>query len=214
MTKLLLIGDIHGKWEQYGALLHKLRGQYDRSVQVGDFGWGFSDQDLWNTARTDQLHEVMDKGDNKYIRGNHDNPAMCKTHKYCIDDVTYEADTDIMYIGGAYSIDKLYRQIHNLDWWEDEELNMQDLQLAIDTYEQVKPKIMVTHEAPESVVPELFHWYKKEFPSDTRAAFQHMFELHQPDIWVFGHWHQDIDVTINGTRFVCLNELSHLILDV
>ena len=208
----MLIGDIHGKWEQYGALLHQHKPE--RSVQVGDFGWGFKGQDIFSTARTDMLHEFMDRGDNTYIRGNHDNPTMCKHHKYCIDDVTYESDTGIMFIGGASSIDKHYRLIHGLDWWEDEELDYHDLSLAVQTYEQVKPKIMVTHECPETIVPHLFNWYKSEFPSDTRKAFATMLEIHKPELWVHGHWHTSADKVIDGTRFVCLAELEVLKVEV
>lgn len=214
MTKLLLIGDIHGKWEQYARILHDHKGKIDRSVQVGDFGWGFSDQEAFGQSRVEQLHESMEQGDHTYIRGNHDNPEMCKHHKYCIDDVTYEGDTGIMFVGGANSIDKHYRLLHGWDWWEDEELDYKDLQLAIDTYEQVKPRIMVTHEAPESIVPQLFPWYRKEHPSDTRVAFQHMLEIHKPELWVFGHWHTSANKVIDGTQFVCLKELETMEVDV
>jgi hypothetical protein len=33
-----------------------------------------------------------------------------------------------------------------------------------------------------------------------------MFELHQPKLWVFGHYHTDYDEVIQGTRFVCVNK--------
>lgn len=41
-----------------------------------------------------------------------------------------------------------------------------------------------------------------------------MFEMHQPRIWLFGHWHFDFDGVIDGTRFICLGELSYRDLDV
>jgi len=39
MSEILLIGDVHGKWEQYADLLKKY--SPDRSIQIGDLGWGF-----------------------------------------------------------------------------------------------------------------------------------------------------------------------------
>jgi Icc-related predicted phosphoesterase len=41
-----------------------------------------------------------------------------------------------------------------------------------------------------------------------------MFQEHQPKLWVFGHHHQSKDVQINGTRFVCLNELETMTLEL
>jgi Icc-related predicted phosphoesterase len=75
---------------------------------------------------------------------------------------------------------------------------------------------MVTHECPESVAHQLFGVEGKlkfDFPSRTRQAFQSMFEMHQPEVWVFGHWHESRDVVISGTRFVCLAELEYKDID-
>ena len=42
----------------------------------------------------------------------------------------------------------------------------------------------------------------------TNAALQRMFEAHQPDRWVFGHYHTRWDAKLNGTRFTCLDMLG------
>jgi len=39
-------------------------------------------------------------------------------------------------------------------------------------------------------------------------GLQIMFDMHRPKLWIFGHYHQDFDDVIKGTRFVCLNELK------
>jgi hypothetical protein len=41
-----------------------------------------------------------------------------------------------------------------------------------------------------------------------------MFSIHKPDLWIFGHWHCDADEVIDGTRFICLNELSYVDVDM
>lgn len=215
MTTMMLIGDIHGKWQAYSEILKTAN--VDRTVQVGDFGWGFHGQDTGvMPGRVLALETAMDTyngGDNRYIRGNHDNPAMCKQHRFCIDDLTYEPDTGIMFMGGAWSIDRAWRT-EGIDWWADEELSYNDLQTAIDVYESVKPRIMVTHECPEDVVGKMFPWYRKEFSSRTRDALGTMFYLHKPELWVFGHWHTNADRVVDNTRFVCLNELNTMLVDV
>jgi len=200
---MLLIGDIHGKWKEYSDILKKY--EPARSVQLGDFAWGFPH----NTARIAELEYAMSTfgNDNRYIRGNHDNPVACKNHKFCIDDATYEPDSGIFLLGGASSIDAAQRT-QGVDWWDDEELSQSDLYLALDLYEQVKPRIVLTHECPEDVVGNLFNWYRADFPSRTRQALGSMWAIHKPDVWVFGHWHSFIDRTIDGTRFICLDELQ------
>ena len=61
---------------------------------------------------------------------------------------------------------------------------------------------------PKRVPAARFNRTKINDPSRTRQAFQAMFEAHQPDLWVFGHWHHSFDGVLDGTRFVCLNELE------
>jgi hypothetical protein len=50
--------------------------------------------------------------------------------------------------------------------------------------------------------------YKFDDPSITRQALNIMFEIHKPDFWFFGHWHDRRNWSIDGTRFVCLAELD------
>jgi hypothetical protein len=68
---------------------------------------------------------------------------------------------------------------------------------------------MVTHDCPESIARNLFLEMKISFPSITRQALDGMLNIHRPNIWIFGHYHQSIDTVINGTRFICLNELEY-----
>lgn len=42
----------------------------------------------------------------------------------------------------------------------------------------------------------------------TSQALQRMFEEHQPEYWMFGHYHLDRTFKIGRTEFCCLNELS------
>jgi hypothetical protein len=211
LPKRLLIGDIHGKWREYARILEVY--QPDSSVQVGDFGVGFRGT---NQAAVDQVHYAMDNfgtGDNRYIRGNHDNPEICRADPRCIPDATFEKETGTFFLGGAWSIDHAWRT-EGVDWWADEELSMDELYAAIDVYEKAKPDIVISHECPEDIVGYMMPWYRREFPSRTRDALGSMWSLHKPKLWVFGHWHSSVTATFDGCQFTCLNELEHMTINV
>jgi len=203
---MFFIGDVHGYYNQYERLIKT----HSNTIQVGDMGVGFkktlSNGEVMFFANPS--HKNMVKSGARFIRGNHDNPNVCKKHSQYIHDGTIE-DTPLgkmMFIGGAYSIDKEYRT-KDYDWWEDEELSYQELSKMIDKYLEVKPDVMVTHDCPESI---LAYIHSHHFGINTRTgqALDNMFSLHQPKIWVFGHHHKKFHMEIKGTRFYCCAELA------
>lgn len=203
------IGDVHGKYRPYRELIRGV----PRSIQVGDMGVGFL---KWphGTPSLNPPYDAMREGDHRFIRGNHDNPGACKRHTQYIPDGTVE--NDMMFIGGAVSIDKAYR-IEGYSYWSDEELSLAELNQMVDIYATVRPRIMVTHECPEEVSKVLCEragWAKFEIGSRTRQAFQSMFETHKPELWIHGHWHLSMDHVVDGTRFICLAELEYKDIDV
>jgi len=208
--KTRFIGDVHGKLFDYMNLIDNPTNPCTRSIQVGDFGFGF-DQRKEYVAELNRFTNRPNHN-HRFIRGNHDDPAVCKARSNYISDG--HTEDDIMFIGGANSIDRATR-VEGVSWWPDEELSYSELSDIQVKYNDFKPRVMVTHECPESVVGHMFDWYaKKQFKSVTRQAFDMMWQYHKPDIWIFGHWHADRDVNIMGTRFICLNELSFIDLDV
>jgi predicted phosphodiesterase len=205
------IGDVHGRYSSY----KKIISQVSESIQVGDMGVGFLSHTNGKYL-ANPPHAKMVKHNARFIRGNHDNPEVCKKHSQYIPDGFIES-TDkntIMYVGGALSIDKDYR-IEDVSWWKDEEISYIELMSIIDTYVPVAPDIMITHEAPELIAEQLFSkGGKLTFPSRTRQAFQIMWELHKPKLWIFGHWHLHKDSVIDDCRFICLAELQYIDLDI
>ena len=186
------IGDTHSKWEQYLPLTEGVD-----SIQVGDFGIGFR-----------KVPDINPRA--RFIRGNHDNPELARNHPNWIKDGLIE--NDMMLIGGAFSIDREWRT-EGVDWWPDEELTIPDLQQLLDIAIAVKPRIIVTHDCPESIIPYLF---PRALPirSRTQQALDAVLHSVKPALWIFGHWHYDRDVTIDGTRFICLDELSYIDVDL
>lgn len=207
---MLLIGDVHGKWREYARILEVY--QPERSVQVGDFGIGFNGE---NRLDRDQLKYAMANfgADNRYIRGNHDNPEACREDPFWIPDATFEEDTGIFYLGGAWSIDHAWRTV-GVDWWADEELSIDELHAAIDLYEKSKPEVVISHECPEDIVGYMMPWYRREFPSRTRDALGSMWSLHRPRLWIFGHWHSSVTATFDSCQFTCLNELETMSINI
>lgn len=208
MAQTRIIGDIHGKWQEYALLTAGV----ERSVQVGDFGVGFAGP-YWHERANDRHAD----GRHRFIRGNHDDPEKCKTEMVgYIPDGTVEKD--VMFVGGAWSIDADART-EGVSWWRDEELSMEEFYRIIETYSVVRPRVMITHDCPTTVSKVMFHDKKlslsgQHYQTRTGAALQAMFEIHQPELHIFGHWHHTKTEMIEGTKFMCLGELDFVDIDL
>jgi len=201
------IGDTHGKYGAYKTII-KL---YPNTIQLGDMGIGFKKYDSYDGESyfTNPPYDKMVQMNARFIRGNHDNPFVCKNHTQWIADGTIEGD--MMFVGGAFSIDKDYRR-EGYDWWPEEELSHIEMLKILDIYVRNKPRIMVTHDAPECMLTYLVSHHMK-FSTRTGQFFDRLFEEHQPEIWVHGHHHISFDKVVKGTRFVCLAELEHKVIE-
>lgn len=221
MALTRIVGDIHGNFNEYSFYNLGL-GRYrhatdpappDRSIQVGDFGIGFYTP-YWHESVNDWMKK---NPDHRFIRGNHDDPAMCKKMNNYIPDGTVEGD--VMYIGGAWSIDKDWRT-PGVDWWPDEELSIEELTKLIDVFRANKPRVVITHDCPTQVAWDMFISRgnslggSTQIKTRTAEALQMMWEYHQPEEWYFGHWHITRDLTLNGTKFQCIGELDYVDVDL
>lgn len=196
-----LIGDIHGNFYDYQLLTQPIE---HNSIQVGDFGIGFGQGDYWN----EKVNDHQRSGQHRFIRGNHDSPELCRTEMVgWIPDGTVE--NDVMFIGGAWSIDHQWRT-DGIDWWRDEECSYSQLNQFIDTYAIMRPRVVISHDCPTLTAYNMFVKHgqsiggKSLHLTRTGEAFQTMFETHQPEEWYFGHWHQTKTFTMEGTKFQCL----------
>ncbi len=188
--KLTAIGDPHGKIQQYYNIINKC----EKSFCVGDFGFKKEWDWLTDNVSTDHLTNP----------GNHDYGPYVNSHSHSTGNHKFFPEYNLFTVRGADSIDRIYR-VENRDWWANEELNYQEQIDAYDSYILHKPKIVISHDCPQSIMEHLFPYNSK---SQTRVMLQHMFEEHKPELWIFGHHHQFKDVTILGTRFICLEELQ------
>jgi Icc-related predicted phosphoesterase len=213
MSKIRFIGDVHGKVSVLIDMLNDMPEDVTSVIQVGDMGVGFGQSEHWHS----RLDEALKSKNARFIRGNHDDPNECENMESWIRDGHIE--NDMMFIGGAWSIDRHVR-IEGINWWVNEELSYGELGRMVDVYSHVLPNVMVTHDCPRVAATKFFFdvgrplYGKEQKGTRTSYALDSMFEIHKPKIHVFGHWHYDVDEVIDGTRFICLNELSYVDVDV
>lgn len=204
-----LIGDIHGRIYDYQS--YSISDFKGPTIQVGDFGIGFAGPYWHESVAAWQQSNPQ----HRFIRGNHDNLSKCKSMPGFIKDGTIE--NDVMFIGGAYSID-VARRTEGVDWWRDEELSVAELSILVDVYASVKPRVMITHDAPTDVTEKMFilsglaigGMSAKKINTRTGQALQAMFDIHQPDEWYFGHWHHTMQYKYGRTIFQCIGELDYV----
>lgn len=174
---LVVIGDIHGSIADY-KLATMLS---DASIQIGDFGFGFFEEELPTDLVDPEYHRVF--------VGNHDNRALAETYPWVLPQWGWFlwGKLRVFYVSGGESPDRKYR-IPGRSWWPDEELSYRTLQDMIDTYRYVQPQIMLTHEAPESVTRKLVG--EGVVISRTSWALEDAMKWRRPMLWLFGHHHR------------------------
>ena len=167
-------------------------------IQVGDLGIGFT-----------KNPQPQFPANLRFIRGNHDNPELCQTHPQYLGDYGYDPETEIFWLGGAWSIDASSR-LEGRDWWRNEELSAPQIRDAFELYANSHPKIVVTHDCPMFLYDRITNTGKvfDDGKYSTPTALEAMWNFHQPRYWFFGHHHKSFTSNEKGTRFMCLKELE------
>jgi len=209
-------GDIHGDFGWMQKVFARQK-QGHSALQLGDYGVGFPEHpdSLWIKDGL-SWPPIMGNGF-KFIRGNHDHPALCQEHPDYLGDYGYDEHTGIFYISGSDSIDKNHRT-PQIDWWIKEQLSVPQLQNMIDLYESVKPRIVVSHTCPASIQTSMMQFALirgrgRKGIHRTEIALDHCLELHRPERWLFAHYHRSRTEEIQGTRFSCIGINQRVILE-
>jgi hypothetical protein len=238
---IICYGDVHGKVEQFSKLIDN-HNPKTPIFQIGDMGAGFG----FIPRYPDNV---------KWIRGNHDDPKASREHPNYLGDWGYLPEHKMFYLAGAWSIDYAWRQDWNKKeksdwlkwkqnsskparqvWWEDEELSQPELDAAVALYAETKPEIMISHEAPASIVPHVLSRVKLDPNSSpmfsieferqrdysdynrpekleciktrTSTTLQTMLDIWRPKFWCFGHYHISKIIDTGSTLFKCCAELE------
>lgn len=197
MGKVTLIGDLHGKYRRYHEIIRE-KDRFPYTIQLGDFGFDY------------ETLKNVDPKNHVFIGGNHENYDKVESVPNYLGDFGHMNDfngLDFFYYRGAYSIDIKYRTI-GIDWWAQEQVNIEGFMKARELYRSIKPDVVLTHDCPETIAPYLLPPGSQIYQNTTGWALQELFNIHQPKIWRFGHFHKSWQMTINGTNFRCLNELE------
>ena len=176
---------------------------HKRSVRGQDNGgcdipWFFCDGNHDNHDRLRDLHEVGNAHRQEVV------PNLFHITRGKTLDV---AGTRILFCGGARSTDRGagWREHHNGNriWWPQEAPDGADLQCTFDSMEVMKPKIVVTHEAPSKV--DLYREDRDTDPTARGLDQIHNLSTHKAALWFFGHHHvleEFPDTSGAGTRFL------------
>jgi len=206
---LRIIGDIHGERNVY---LDYLQG-VEYTIQIGDLDFDY-----------EFLLDVS-PDNHRVLAGNHDNYDQVSKFSHFLGDFgVHEVPEfgEIFFVRGGWSIDYKARSSigtrrRKKDLWEEEELTIQQCYEAYDLYQKVKPKFLISHEAPLSVVsmvtnPQVTQnlGFGSVVKTKTNQLLQIMHDFHAPKIHVFGHYHCSFDREIDNTRFVCVDALKYI----
>ena len=210
MKNIYFLGDIHTQTKFHRKLLELPPGDL---YILGDVGFGFDpgcDKGLYNAFK-----KLTDNGWEIYlIRGNHDNPVYWyenrndgndKVH-FLKDNTIVEINGEkFLVVGGAVSIDKMYRK-KDKNWWEDEEITL----THYDFYDKIKDEIsgIISHTGP--VPPTINHHvlFSREIAEDVEREYMYISFLQKhlsPKKWFHAHFHCHCKYNNNNCDYTCLD---------
>ena len=204
-----LVGDVHGRIDDFVNLVQNC----NYSIQVGDMGFNY-----------DGLAK-LDESRHRFIGGNHDNYDVYYDQPHALGDYgRYHIDNfECFYIRGAFSIDAKQRikqeEIYGVkSWWREEQLGINMMANALRNYRLTMPNIMITHTCPREVAEiignpgalKAYGFKPDTFTTHTQELLQECFDFYRPKYWIYGHFHQNRTDVINGTKFICLDELGFI----
>ena len=227
---VVVFADIHGSMRDVQKVIKEADLRECTIVQVGDFGYSFSDslQTRDEFMKSLRFFNKQFKARNIQFlacRGNHDNPeyfdgSVALSHLKLLPDYTAVElyGERWLFVGGATSIDRTDRR-EGKTWWPDEVFVYDKEKLASvigDGFD-----VVVTHTAPSDVAnyglfgrSEVFADFCKK--DKTLATDVHVeankvqnlamdiLEARRPKVWYFGHYHTTRTIEQFGVKFVCL----------
>ena len=229
--RIFITGDTHrdidisklntNKWKE-----QKMLSRNDILIVAGDFGvpWTFGED---NTDKYILGWYESKPFTTLFVDGNHDNEDAlreyeivtflgAKCHKLRENvfhvmrgEVLHVGEHKILCMGGAKSVDREQR-IQHVSWWPGEEASFQEWQHFYDSLKSEKPDVIVSHDAPGSIVTDMIARYAGIRLLSTTSE---NFDMILDDIfengscvkdWFFGHHHVDKDSEIGGIMYHAL----------
>lgn len=230
---VIIVGDIHGDWAKFNILINEFEQKNpDKKlliICVGDFGfwpnithWTVTvlSHGMEKKKKIPNLHpkDGIKKKDSTiilFIDGNHeDHWELAKLKDFEIGkNIFYQprgstyrlADgRNILFMGGAHSIDKLSRTVGHT-WFPEETINTKDMYDLPDE----KIDIIVSHTCPLDWLHEMLRHDTRKATDPSNEALSQLLRIYQPGLWFFGHWHRYAEGMWRGqTKWYALNTCS------
>jgi len=184
----------------------------DLMIILGDAGVNY-----YNGKKDDELKRYLNSFPITFllVRGNHEmrpehitnNIIKFYNNEVLLDNIAsnimYAQDGSILTLndktffvcGGAYSVDKYYRQLRGWNWFEDEQLSESEKEII---YNNVPSSVdyVLTHTCPESDIPfECFLDFIDQSTVDngTEVFLETIKQKIEFKKWYCGHWHYNCD---------------------
>ena len=214
---IYITGDIHGNADRLEHYCNKLKTTiYDIIIILGDTGFNY-----YLNKKDDMLKRYVSELPCTFfcIRGNHEErPENIQTYHeetlnfgtgYMEDNypnIIFAKDGNIyrfnnknlLCIGGAYSVDKMYRIVHGWKWFKDEQLTEDEMKLItsniIKYMEFCDIDYVLTHTCPYNTRPT--HLFLPDVDQSTvddsmEKWLQHIADNIDFKRWYFGHFHDN-----------------------
>lgn len=198
---MYVFGDAHGNIDKYYQLIKQADMMGKPTLLLGELGFQ-SEHDWFIDSKFGSSHNIL--------FGNHDFfPYINKPHSFGRFKAWDEPNGKYFSVAGAFSIDKIYRKV-GVTWFDNEQINEMEMKKCLALYKKFKPDYVLTHDAPSSIINKLFNYRKLIDPTAyiTNDFLDVLLSTHRPKSWVFAHHHKSIDIVIDNTRFICLNQLE------
>lgn len=208
--KIMIVGDVHNEFGILNNLINKKKP--DLIIACGDFGYWprFNNKPRGGTK---SLSEIKLQTAQKllWIDGNHEDFWSLRNRDsdeiepgiiYMPRGSTYKLPDGrkILFMGGANSIDKHLRTV-GIDWFPEETIKYSDFENLPDD----DIDIFITHTCPSELVEKLKLRYYSKDREPSNIALSGLWDIYKPKLWIFGHWHQYLEIEMNNTQFYCLS---------
>lgn len=201
---IYITGDTHADINDLSARLGRQDiKEGDTLIVTGDFGF------TWGTAETEQSLDMFEGAafTIAFVDGNHENfdkllsyPVVdfCggKAHQvrknvfHLMRGEVFEIEGHSFFcFGGAYSVDKAFRQ-EGISWWPQEKPTKEDYDHAKETLERISYKVdfVLTHTIPDSAIHRL-GLVPDRHDAELTGYFEWLFRELDFKRWFAGHFH-------------------------
>jgi predicted phosphodiesterase len=210
---IIVMGDIHGDFGKLNGFINKK--QPKMILQVGDFGYW----PHWNADKPQKKHhkEPVVKAQDTLIHfcdGNHEDhwALRDRTTDELYPNTFYQPrgsfftlndGRNVMFFGGAESIDKYHRTVGH-DWFPEETVTQKDVMNLPD----IKVDIMISHTCPHEFEVKCFAGEEKS-KDPSKDAMTYLLHRYKPDLWYFGHYHVKVSGKHENTNWHCIDHSGH-----